>query len=451
VFRRQTKPLLWAGFGGLLLLMGISGVSAVSFLRQIQVRQDKIRRVFVDRNRLLESLRSDLYISGTYARDFLLDGGSESSSEHLAPYYETERRIRAAVTQYRSLLKPDETASFQAFDTELNRYLGTLDSVAGWSPQRRREQGGRFVESELLPRRMAMVDLAGQIERLNEKRLEDSSQETSDLFEQFRLRLSILVALTLGVGLLLAGASLWRILQLEKESETRFNEIVRAKQELQELSASVLETQESERRRISRELHDEVGQSLWAVTLGIGNLSGALKEGNQAEALRQIDLIRGIAESSVRAVRNMSLLLRPSMLDDLGLQPALKWLGREVSRTTDLHVEVAAENVPEELPEEHKTCVYRVAQEALRNCCRHAGAHSARVHLRAERTRLFLSVQDDGSGFDAAREKGLGLLGMEERVSHLGGHFQVDSAPGRGTMLSLELPLPYFGDGLRNP
>ena len=139
---------------------------------------------------------------------------------------------------------------------------------------------------------------------------------------------------------------------------------------------------------------------------------------------------------------NMSLLLRPSMLDDLGLQPALKWLGREVSRTTDLHVEVAADNIPEELPEELKTCVYRVTQEALRNCCRHAGAHSARVHLRTERTRLFLSVQDDGSGFDAAREKGLGLLGMEERVSHLGGRFQVDSAPGRGTMLSLELPLP---------
>lgn len=442
MFRRQTKPLLWAGFGGLLLLMGVSGVSALSFLRQIQSRQDEIRRGFVDRNRLLESLRSDLYISGTYTRDFLLDGNESAPNGHLAPFYQTESRIRDSVAEYQKLLRREETPSFRSFRQDLDRYLATLDSVASWSPQRRRREGSHFVESELLPRRMAMVDLVGQIERLNERRLEASSQETSDLFQQFGFRLSILVVLTLGVGMLLAGASLWRILQLEKESETRFDEIVRAKQELQELSARVLETQESERRRISRELHDEVGQSLWAVTLGIGNLSGALKEGNRTEALRQIELIRGIAEASVRAVRNMSLLLRPSMLDDLGLQPALKWLGREVSRTTDLHVEVAADNIPEELPEELKTCVYRVTQEALRNCCRHAGAHSARVHLRTERTRLFLSVQDDGSGFDAAREKGLGLLGMEERVSHLGGRFQVDSAPGRGTMLSLELPLP---------
>ncbi|HVT95735.1 MAG TPA: sensor histidine kinase [Bryobacteraceae bacterium] len=445
MFRRQTKSLLWAGFGGLLLLMGVSGVSAISFLRQIQVRQDSIRRGFVDRNRLLESLRSDLYLSGTYVRDFLLDKDGNATQDRLEPYFQTERRILRTVQQYQKLLRPEEIASFTGFRGDLDGYLRMLNSVAGWTPPQRLRDGNAFVERELLPRRMEMVDFAGQIERTNEKRLEAGSQETSDLFRQFRIRLSVLVVLTLAVGLVLAGASLWRILQLEKESEMRFSEIVRAKQELQELSARVLETQESERRRIARELHDEVGQSLWAVTLGIGNLSGALKEGNQPEALRQIDLIRSIAEGSVRAVRNMSLLLRPSMLDDLGLQPALKWLGREVSRTTDLRVEIAADDVPDELPEEHKTCVYRVAQEALHNCSRHAGARSARVHLHADRARLFLSVQDDGSGFDAKREKGLGLLGMEERVSHLGGRFRVDSAPGRGTTLSLELPLPARG------
>ena len=222
MFRRQTKPLLWAGFGGLLLLMGVSGVSALSFLRQIQSRQDQIRRGFVDRNRLLESLRSDLYISGTYTRDFLLDGNESAPNGHLAPFYQTESRIRDTVAGYQKLLRPEETPSFRSFRQDLDRYLATLDSVAGWSPQRRRREGSHFVESELLPRRMAMVDLVGQIERLNERRLEASSQETSDLFQQFGFRLSILVVLTLGIGMLLAGASLWRILQLEKESETRF-------------------------------------------------------------------------------------------------------------------------------------------------------------------------------------------------------------------------------------
>jgi signal transduction histidine kinase len=154
----------------------------------------------------------------------------------------------------------------------------------------------------------------------------------------------------------------------------------------------------------------------------------------------QLRSIRRLAEKTVAVVRNMSLLLRPSMLDDLGLAPALQWQAREVSRTTGLRVNVAAE-VSDDLPEEHKTCVYRVVQEALRNCYRHAKAQSVRIHVKQEPTRLFLSIQDDGSGFQPGRDKGLGLLGMEERVKHLGGVFHVVSEEGAGALLSVELPL----------
>jgi signal transduction histidine kinase len=137
----------------------------------------------------------------------------------------------------------------------------------------------------------------------------------------------------------------------------------------------------------------------------------------------------------------MSLLLRPSMLDDLGLVPALEWLAREVSRTSGLRVDVTDEQIPDQLPEEHKTCVFRVVQEALRNTCRHAGAKHARILVQATDRQLLLSVQDDGSGFEPAREKGLGLLGMEERASHLGGACSIDSKPGCGTIITLQLPL----------
>ena len=122
-------------------------------------------------------------------------------------------------------------------------------------------------------------------------------------------------------------------------------------------------------------------------------------------------------------IRNMALLLRPSMLDDFGLVPALDWQAREIGKRTGLRVQVASE-VAGELPEEHKTCIYRVVQEALNNCARHAQASAVQVAVRSEPAEILVTVQDDGSGFDTARVRGMGLLGMEERVRHLGGTFR---------------------------
>ena len=135
------------------------------------------------------------------------------------------------------------------------------------------------------------------------------------------------------------------------------------------------------------------------------------------------------------------------MLDDFGLVPALDWQARETAKRTGMRVQVASE-VADELPEEHKTCIYRVVQEALNNCARHAQASAVQVAVRSESNQIMLSVQDDGSGFDTVRVRGMGLLGMEERVRHLGGTFEIDSRPGRGTRLLVSLPLAAWnGNG----
>jgi signal transduction histidine kinase len=130
------------------------------------------------------------------------------------------------------------------------------------------------------------------------------------------------------------------------------------------------------------------------------------------------------------------------MLDDLGLIPALKWLAREMSRTGPMAVDVAAESFVDDLPEGHRTCVFRVVQEALRNAARHSGALQARVLVREENGFLRLSVQDDGKGFVPSMEAGLGILGMKERVVSLSGTMTMDSRPGKGTTLTFNLPLP---------
>lgn len=161
-----------------------------------------------------------------------------------------------------------------------------------------------------------------------------------------------------------------------------------------------------------------------------------------------VKTIKTLAENCVNEVRNMSLLLRPSMLDDLGLVAALEWQGREVSKRTGMLVDVVDENVSETLPEEYKTCIYRIVQEALNNCSKHAHARSARVSVRQEHDVLLLTIQDDGKGFDPRRVRGLGLIGMNERVSHLGGVLRVESDPGQGTRLEVQIPIAKASAGL---
>jgi signal transduction histidine kinase len=129
------------------------------------------------------------------------------------------------------------------------------------------------------------------------------------------------------------------------------------------------------------------------------------------------------------------------MLDDLGLIPAVQWQAREVSRTSNVSVQVNAESVSEDLPEEHRTCIYRIVQEALRNVVRHANAKNVRIRLDQGDDELILTIQDDGHGFVPERDKGLGLLGMQERVTHLHGSFRIESTPGVGTSVRVELPL----------
>jgi signal transduction histidine kinase len=258
----------------------------------------------------------------------------------------------------------------------------------------------------------------------------------------FRVKLLALLLLAVGLGVTLAGLALWRLLRLEREAQARFDEVVSTREELKRLSAELVSAQENERRRISRELHDEVGQVLTAIMLGLGNLRSALKDSNSTEALRQLQMVEDMTERNASVVRNISLLLRPTMLDDLGLVPALKWYARETTRTGPMAVDVMAEPFVDDLPDPHRTCVFRIVQEAVRNAGRHSGAHQVRIYIGEEEGKLSVSVQDDGKGFDPSQEAGLGILGMQERVMSLGGKLDVNSKQGRGTIVTFSLPLP---------
>ena len=446
VFKRSAQPLQWgaqvvllASFGGMLALMLFAGIDSLRALRQVQSRNVQIRQTFLLRNRALEEIRSALYQSGTFTRDFLLERDAARAETYRASLQTVRGEMDAALARYARSLDADEEAPFQALQARIADYWKLLDPIFHWDAGEKLARTFAFMHQELFPRRATTLEIADRIASVNERELNTGDERLKQIFDQFRYRLGWMLALTLGIGALLAVATTRHILHLARDADLRYRQVTLAQGKLKELSASLVEAQEQERRAISRELHDEVGQSLSALLMELGNL-GAVAPGD-AELRGHVDSIRKLAESSVNVVRNMALLLRPSMLDDLGLVPALQWQARELSKRTGMAVTVDAEGVADDLPEEHKTCIYRVVQEALHNCARHAFARSVRIQVVEESGRIHLSVADDGLGFDSTHTRGLGLLGMEERVTHLGGRFELRSEPGHGTRLRIEIPL----------
>jgi signal transduction histidine kinase len=159
------------------------------------------------------------------------------------------------------------------------------------------------------------------------------------------------------------------------------------------------------------------------------------------EFRERLESVKGLAEEALRSVRNLALLVRPSMLDDLGLEPALQWQAKEFSRRCGVPVSVNIEGKLDNLPEALRLCLYRAIQEAMTNCGKHADASRVTVIVKQDDARVIASVQDDGRGFDALlRTPGLGLMGMTERVRALQGRMSVSSESGCGTLISLELP-----------
>jgi len=436
----RSRIALAVGFGGLLSIMALAGIDALNVLHQFRRSDEQIRRRYLSQNHVLNDIRSDVYVSGTYVRDYLLEPDAERADAYRASLEEVRRHMEAALESYRSQVAPTQGQHYSALRAELMDYWGILAPIFRWDPEERRRSGYAFLRDQVFPRRQNMLELAGRIDALNETQLDSGNQQVVSLLLSFQTRLLLTLMAALALGLGLALFTMRKILKLEDQARLQYVEVAEARTQLKELSARLVQAQETERRFLSRELHDEVGQALSAVLIELRNLSAGFAVRSEEQSRRHIETIKGLVESTVRVVRNMALLLRPSMLDDLGLIPALKWQARESSKRTSMDVTVAAELDSDELPDEYKTCIYRVVQEALHNCARHSQATAVRIRVGQEIDRLLLTIQDDGRGFDVRETKGLGLLGIQERVTRLGGKCKVHSQPGRGTILAVELP-----------
>jgi PAS domain S-box-containing protein len=220
----------------------------------------------------------------------------------------------------------------------------------------------------------------------------------------------------------------------------------RAQEALRTYSRRLMEVLEAERQTIARELHDEIGQVLTAVKI---NLQSVQHSCRTADCVPRLDESIGIVDEALGRVRELSIELRPSLLDDLGLTAALRWYVDRYAQRTGIIAEVLNSfKEDDRLPRELETACFRIAQEALTNVIRHARAGSVSVQLERSGGSMLLTVMDDGVGFDidnlrksASAASALGLLGMEERALAVGGYIEIDSGSGRGTRVRATFPL----------
>ena len=227
---------------------------------------------------------------------------------------------------------------------------------------------------------------------------------------------------------------------LNQENARLIDEVNSKSSRLEQLLHHAITAQEAERKRLARELHDETGQSLTSILLRLK----ALQSETDIEVIHdRLNGLRYLTAQTLEEVRRLSLDLRPMALDDLGLAPAIRWYIQQFSESNNIDVKLNVVGSINRLPADFEIILYRAVQEGLTNIVRHAQAQHATINLERSGNTVWLTIADDGRGIQSGsnRNNGMGLEGMRERVMLVGGKLRLDSAPGAGTQIMIELPV----------
>jgi signal transduction histidine kinase len=439
--KNRSWPLLAVAFGALILVIGLSGAALYRHLEIIYTEVSVIQGGYRESERLLNELSAEMYSSAILVRDYLLDFSVAATVEQRQRLLALRATTSKHLDELDRLLGPQQSASVARLRQNSDQYWELISESLAWTPAQKAARSSGFLRRHIMPYRSAILSLAQDVGALNVSDLNQRHANIQKALHDIRGYLTGVMAGTIALGLLIGAVSIARMTVLENRAEHHRALIEHDRQEMRSLSQKLVKAQEAERKSISRELHDQVGQMLTALRMEIGNVE-QLRHTPGGEFQEHVTAAKELAEQTLRTVRDLAMGLRPSMLDDLGLASALKWQAREFTRYAGVPVDVQIEGSLDQLSEDHRTCIYRIVQEALTNCARHAAAQSIRISLRGDNDVLALAVQDDGVGFTPApdEEPGLGLLGIEERVRELGGKMSIESQAEKGTLLKVEIP-----------
>lgn len=441
------KTVLVLGFG---LTLGLWLLAGYQFTRRIASMQRtgaEVNRRYMNAQDRLAGVRGQVLIATVYVRDALLDPDPDPDTTHTyrqqvgkaldladttltdyEPVLDDSRPERERIAQLRT-----EIAAFRstAFDV--------IDSGTDWSI----EESRAMLRSRVMPKRDLLVSVSEIVQALNRSGFVQQQDASAGLYARTQRRVWEQLGLALLAGL---GIALFATLyagRLEARLRVQRDREVQNAHDLQRLSGKLIRVQEEERRSIARELHDEVGQVLTAIKVELTSAQRTIDQtGGPSQLLANA---RFIADGALHTVRDLSRLLHPAVLDDLGLPTAIDSHLREFAARHGMNADLQQDGMSDRLAPATEIAAYRVIQEALTNIARHAKASACHVRLHRAREVLTVVIRDNGVGFrpgDCNRRTGLGMISMRERVAQVNGVFRLDSAPGAGTIVTIELPAP---------
>lgn len=403
-----------------------------------------INRRYMNAQELLSTVRAQLLIGSVYARDALLDPDPAASETYRQQIHATYTAVDAALAWYVPVLDtPIEQARIARLRQEVSTFRATMLEVFERKDARGGEEARLVLQRRIVPKREVVIRASEEVQALNREAFVQQQATIAEVYRATQRRvweqLGLALVGSLGIALM---ASLYAG-RLESQLRRQRARDAQNAEDLQRLSAKLITAQEEERRSIARELHDEVGQLLTAIKVELAVAQTAIE--SSASPGRLLDDVRSITEGALQTVRDLSHLLHPAMLDDLGLVAALDWYLRGFTKRFDIRADLRHEGMQERLAVETEVAAFRIVQEALTNVVKHARATACRVDLLRRGSTLNLTVEDDGIGFDptcadSTARRGLGLVGIRERVGQLRGSFRVGRGAGGGTMIVVQFP-----------
>jgi signal transduction histidine kinase len=438
------RTALVLGFGLTLGLWLFAGSYFTRRVAEFQRDAAAINARYIRSQELLTTVRSQILLGSLSVRDALLDPDPAAIRRTRQLVGEIFGGVDGALRQYVPILdsraEHERVERLRAEIAGLREHMiSVLVSGPGSTTQAR-----EVLNTKVVPQRELVIRVSDEVQSLNRAAFVRHQDAVAELYQSAQrvlwTQLGLALAASLGIALLatLHAGRLEAGLRAQRERE------VGHAADLQRLSARLITAQEEERRGIARELHDELGQVLSAIKVEIALARRTLENaGNSGQMLENAELI---ADTALTTVRDLSHLLHPSMLDDLGLPTAIDWYLRGFGVRHGLRVELFLERMDDRLQPDTEVTAYRIIQEALNNVAKHAQATFCHVYLQRLANTVLITIEDDGIGFDAVDaerpdiRRGLGLLGIRERASLVQGTLRLETAPGSGTRLTVELP-----------
>ncbi len=439
---------LWVG---LCVILSIFLIFVVYSSRQIRWLEDfQVNVVQKNRKASLQLLRlqNDSYLLAISLRDLALSR-SRYPIRDWEPEFTRLRNDMENAAMLEGRFAVDTVASHDKrvqLRGALRDFGKTADHVFALAQQGHSAEARKLIQTELESRRAIISEIVARLLVLNDQAQSDAADRINATYENVKTDILLITALlfllALGTGLYTLEASRKTFAKLHHLAE----QLQVQSGQLRKLSWKLIDVQEETLRRVARDLHDEFGQILTAIGVML-NRAGRKAHNPDPALLGDLEYVKGIVEETLSKVRDQSQMFRPGVLDDFGLDQTLEWFTRQFSRQAGIDVHFNGALANSRFPAGESIHVYRIVQEALNNVARHSRATEAWVKMEERRNELFLEIRDNGVGFEVGNpgerspNDGIGLMGMRERAEHLNGTLDVKSTPGKGTTISVRIPL----------